>query len=154
MSLDDFLRTGVSVPIGSYRFDAERIKSFARRFDPQSFHLDEEAARASLFGGLCASGWHTASAWMKCNVASRMDDMPWAGPGPRPEYGPSPGFRNLKWPKPVYADQTVSYFRTVLGHRALSSRRGWRMVSTRGEGLNESGDLVISFESAVLLKVA
>ena len=68
---------------------------------------------------LCASGWHTAATWMKCNLAAAMDvhAQRWAGPGPRPEFGPSPGFSNLKWLKPVYAGETVTFTRTCFSHR-------------------------------------
>jgi acyl dehydratase len=153
MSLDDFLRIGVTVPLGSHLFEPEAIKAFARKYDPHPFHVDEEAAKRSVFGGLCASGWHTAAVWMKCNLEAGMDGAGWDGPGPRPEFGPSPGFKNLKWLKPVYAGETVSYTRTVLGHRAMTSRPGWRLLSMRGEGFDSGGDKVIEFESAVLVKV-
>ena len=153
MSLDEFLRLGVAVPIGSHLFDAVSIKAFARRYDPQPFHLDEEAAARSVFGRLCASGWHTAAVWMKCNVEAGRGAA-WSGPGPAPEFGPSPGFSNLEWPKPVYAGETVRYSRTALAHRPLSSRPGWRLLSMRAEGIDSAGDRVIGFESAVLVKVS
>ena len=107
MTLDDYLQTGTAVPIGSFTFTADAIKAFARKYDPQRFHMDEVEAEHSVFGALCASGWHTAAGWMKCNVANPLG--PWAGPGPAPEMGPSPGFTNLKWLKPVYAGETISY---------------------------------------------
>src|SRR5258708_3999226 len=98
MTLDEFFRIGVTVTLRSHTFEAEAIKAFARKYDPQVFHVDEEAAKKSVFGGLCASGWHTAATWMKLSVQARMD-AGWTGPGPVPEFGPSPGFKNLKWPK-------------------------------------------------------
>lgn len=153
MTLDDYLRIGVTVPIGSYCFTPEAIVAFARKYDPQPFHLSEETARGSVFGRLCASGWHTAAAWMKCNLAHRDDPDLWAGDGPAPEFGPSPGFRNLKWLKPVYAGETVSFTRTALHHRALVSRPGWRVLALSGDGADSTGDRVIEFESAVLIKV-
>ncbi|MCK1977932.1 hypothetical protein LNK15_12930, partial [Jeotgalicoccus huakuii] len=61
---------GQAVIIGSYTFTAEEIIDFARKYDPQPFHLDSEAAKKSVFGGLCASGWHTTAVFMKLNVAS------------------------------------------------------------------------------------
>ena len=152
MTLDDFFRIGVTVPLGTYTFTPEAIAAFAREFDPQPFHLSEETARGSVFGRLCASGWHTAAAWMKCNLSARSDAARWDGPGLEPEFGPSPGFRNLKWLKPVYAGETVSFTRTALDHRALASRPGWRMLTMRGEGFDSTGDKVIEFDSAVLVK--
>lgn len=155
MTLGEFLGMGVTVHLGSHLFEAGEIKAFAAKYDPQPFHMDEEAARKSVFGGLCASGWHTAAVWMKCNVAAlRARGAAWKGPEPRPEFGPSPGFRNLKWPKPVFAGETVAFTRTGLAHRALASRPGWLIVTTRAEGLDTSGDKVLEFESAVLVKVA
>ena len=109
MTLDEYLRHRHDDGAGQLPFDAEAIKAFARKYDPQPFHVDEEAARESVFGRLCASGWHTAAMWMKLNLAHRGPD--WDGPGPAPEFGPSPGFKNLKWLKPVYAGETVTFTR-------------------------------------------
>ncbi|TIP09666.1 MaoC family dehydratase [Mesorhizobium sp.] len=155
MSLDEFFCIDVTVTLGSHTFESEAIKAFARKYDPQIFHLDEEAAKKSVFGGLCASGWHTAATWMKLNLETRMETEGgrWTGPGPSPEFGPSPGFRNLKWPKPVYAGETVTFTRTALAHRPISSRPGWRLLTLRSEAFDSSGDKVIEFESAVLVKV-
>lgn len=156
MTLDEYFGIGRTVTLGTYHFDAERIKAFARKYDPQPFHTDEEAAKNSVFGGLCASGWHTAAAWMKANLAYGPADEahPWQGPGEEPEFGPSPGFDNLKWLKPVYAGETVTFTRTALHHRALATRPGWRMLALRSEGFDSTGDKVIEFDSAVLVKTA
>jgi acyl dehydratase len=151
MTLDDYLGVGRTVTLGSHRFEPEEIKAFARKFDPQPFHMDEKSAQNSVFGRLCASGWHTASMWMRYNVEKRAEPA-WSGPGPEPQFGPSPGFRNLKWLKPVYAGETVTFKRTVLGHRPLASRPGWRLMSVRAEAFDSTGDKVIEFESAVLVK--
>jgi acyl dehydratase len=156
MTLDDYLGVGRTITLGSHRFEADEIKAFARKFDPQPFHMDEKSAEKSVFGKLCASGWHTASMWMRYNVNWRGDGMErtWNGPGPAPEFGPSPGFRNLKWLKPVYAGETITFKRTVLAHRPLASRPGWRLMSVRAEAFDSTGDKVIEFESAVLVKAA
>lgn len=153
-SLDAYLRIGETVTLGSHTFTAEEIKAFAAKYDPQPFHLDEETARASVFGGLCASGWHTAAMWMRCNLLSREDagESRWTGPGAEPEFGPSPGFTNLRWLKPVHAGTTVTYTRRATGHRALASRPGWRIVTIEAAGFDQTGDTVISFENAVLVK--
>jgi len=154
MTLDDYLGIGVTVTLGSYTFTPEAIVAFARKYDPQPFHLSEEAAHGTVFGRLCASGWHTASVWMKLNLAAHDDARPWTGPGPKPEFGPSPGFSDLKWLKPVYAGETVTYTRTALSHRPLGTRPGWRLLSLRSEGFDSTGDKVIAFDSAVLVKAA
>lgn len=154
MTLDQYLSLGETIPLGTHRFDVGSIKEFAAKWDPQPFHLDEELARHSVFGALCASGWHTASVWMKLNLAQqdKATAQAWDGPGPRPEFGPSPGFQNLRWPKPVFAGETVSYSRKVTAHRRMASRPGWRIVTTLAEAYDSTGDKVLEFESAVLLR--
>ena len=154
MTLDEYFAIGETVTLGSHTFEAGEIKAFARKYDPQRFHVDEKGAENSIFGRLCASGWHTAATWMKYNLARRedFDGRPWDGPGPRPEFGPSPGFENLKWLKPVYAGETVTFTRRALAHRALASRPGWRLLTLACEAFDSAGDKVLEFESAVLVK--
>jgi acyl dehydratase len=152
MTLDDYLRMGETVAIGSHRFEPDAMKAFARRYDPQPFHVSEELAARSIFGRLCASGWQTAAAWMKCNVATPVSTGDWTGPGPAPENGPSPGFRNLVWPKPVFAGETVSYTRRLISRRAQPTRPGWQLLTLRGEGFDSPGDMVFGFDGAVLIR--
>ena len=154
MTLDEYLRVGETVVLGSHTFGAGEIKEFATKYDPQLFHVDEEAARGSVFGRLCASGWHTASMWMRYNLKAREDnaERPWDGPGPRPEFGPSPGFRNLKWLKPVYVGDTITFTRRALAHRGLATRPGWRILSIHCAAHDAAGTPVLEFESSVLVK--
>lgn len=151
-TLEQLYAAGRKVAIGSLTFAAEDIIRFARDFDPQPFHLDEEEARHSLFGGLCASGWHTSAGWMKCFVRFWKDEARrLAAEGLRaPRLGPSPGFRDLKWLNPVYAGDTVTYAVTLLEARALASRPGWRINTLLCEGENQHGEAVIRFESKVI----
>jgi acyl dehydratase len=154
MSLDQFFRIGQTITLGAHTFEAGEIKAFAAKYDPQRFHMDEHDAERSVFGRLCASGWHTAATWMKYNLKRREDvaEEPWDGIGPRPEFGPSPGFRNLRWLKPVYAGETVTFTRRALSHRPVSSRPGWRLLTIACEAFDSTGDKVLEFESAVLVK--
>lgn len=154
MTLDAYFRIGETITLGSHTFEADEIKAFAAKYDPQRFHMDEEEARDSVFGKLCASGWHTAATWMKYNLKRREDagEQPWEGPGEAPQFGPSPGFQNLKWLKPVYAGETVTFTRRALAHRALASRPGWRLLTIACEAFDSAGDKVLEFESAVLVK--
>src|SRR5215467_10857760 len=87
--------------IGSHTFTADEIKTFAAQYDPQPFHVDEAAAARSHFGALCASGWHTVGTWMRLRVQHlQREDAERAARGePIAKLGPSPGFRELKWPK-------------------------------------------------------
>ncbi len=154
MTLDAYFRIGETITLGSHTFEADEIKAFAAKYDPQRFHMDEEEAGDSVFGKLCASGWHTAATWMKYNLKRREDagEQPWEGPGEAPQFGPSPGFQNLKWLKPVYAGETVTFTRRALAHRALASRPGWRLLTIACEAFDSTGDKVLEFESAVLVK--
>lgn len=141
--------------LGTHRFTAEEIIAFARKFDPQPFHIDAEAATGSMFGGLCASGWHTTAVWMKKNVEFRdrwHDELKANGKSP-PEMGPSPGFRNLRWHKPVYAGDTIQFFNTWLSARRRERKPEWGIVESHSEGFNQNGEKVISFDSAVLVRI-
>lgn len=154
MTLDGYFRLGETVTLGSHTFEADEIKAFAAKFDPQRFHMDEHEAEESIFGKLCASGWHTAATWMKYNLQTREDTLEngWEDQATRPEFGPSPGFTNLKWLKPVYVGETVTFTRRAVSHRALSTRPGWRLLTIICEAFDSTGDKVIEFESSVLVK--
>ena len=140
------IEIGARGELGSYAFTAERIRTFARQFDPQPFHLDEEAGRRSLFGGLAASGWHTAAAWMKTSIEYQR-----AGKGELVVGGASPGFKNLKWPKPVLAGDTVTYFTEVLSKRLSASRPQWGLVFVLNTGVNQRGELVLTFDGSAFV---
>lgn len=133
--------------LGSFTFTPEGIKAFAAKFDPQPFHLDEEAGRRSLFGGLAASGWHVASVCMRLLVLERQQEA--AAEAARGEtvavWGPSPGFRDLRWIKPVLAGDTISYANEIASLRASDSRPEWGIVQGRNTGTNQRGELVFSF---------
>ncbi len=140
--------------LGTYTFTAEAIKSFAARFDPQSFHVDEAAAAKSHFGALCASGWQTASVWMRLMIEhQRRDDEARVRRGEAiARLGPSPGFRDLKWLKPVYVADTISYSTEVIDKRPSGSRPQWGLVTLRNTGSNQRGELVISFVSVAFVE--
>lgn len=141
------IRVGERHVLGAHTFRSHEIKTFAVRFDPQPFHLDEEAASRSHFGGLCASGWHTVAIWMRFRIeAFRREDDERRGRGePIAKLGPSPGFRELKWLKPVFAGDTITYASEVIEARPLKSRAGWGFVAALNTGTNQHGELVFSF---------
>ena len=151
MKFFEDIETGVEEPVGSYTFTTQEIKAFAAKFDPQPFHMDEEAARRSHFGRLCASGWHTAAVWMKLMIAYRASQIEEAMNGERGHLGPSPGFEDLRWIKPVYAGDTISYTSMIEDKRLLATRPGWGMVSHVNWGVNQNGEKVFSFRSRVLV---
>jgi acyl dehydratase len=139
---------------GSYHFDRDEVIRFARAYDPQPFHIDDEAGRASIFGRLAASGWHTAAGMMKCWSAysfGRRAERAKQGLA-LPEIGPSPGFEALEWPRPVYPGDTVSYSGEVISKRLLASRPRWGLVTSRIDGVNQDGVKVLSFVSKLLVE--
>jgi acyl dehydratase len=150
---DDF-SVGERHDLGRHTFSAAEIKAFATRFDPQPFHLDEAAAARSHFGALCASGWHTAAVWMRLMVEhQRREDAARRERGePVAELGPSPGFRELKWLKPVYVGDTISYVTEIVETRPSNSRPGWGLITLRNTGMNQRGEPVISFVSVAFVE--
>ena len=141
------IEVGLRREFGSFTFTAESIKQFAVQFDPQPFHLDEEAGRQSLFGGLAASGWHITAVGMKLLVADgqRQTAAQIAAGEPVATWGPSPGFRELRWLRPVLAGDTISYVNQVETVRATATRPGWGIVQARNTATNQRGEVVCSF---------
>jgi acyl dehydratase len=154
MKLFNDTKLGDRRDYGKCTFTAEDIKRFAVSFDPQPFHLDEDAARKSHFGGLCASGWHTTAACMRLIVdyhkrlAAEM-----IARGERPaKIGPSPGFKNLKWLKPIYAGDTVAFASEVIEMRPSASRPQWGVIRMRTVGTNQKGERVYEIEHAAFIE--
>ena len=116
----------------------EEIVQFARDFDPQPFHLDEEAGKASLFGGLAASGWHTAGIVMRMMCDVFILDSSSLG---------SPGLDSLKWHKPVLVGDALRARMTVLDSRPMKSKPHVGLVQTRWEALNQRDEIVMTIES-------
>lgn len=130
--LEDFA-PGQKQLTGSVRVDAEAIKAYARQFDPQPFHLDEEAGRGSLFDGLSASGWHTAALTMRLLVDS--DFKPAGGIiGTRTD--------ELRWPRPVRPGDELHVEAEILEVRASRSRPGEGYVKCRTTTVNQHGEPV------------
>jgi acyl dehydratase len=152
MRLAELSPPGIKITLATLHFGAEDIIRFAQKFDPQPFHTDAEAAKDFVFGGLCASGWHTSAGWMKCFLrywAQESRRLTAEGLEP-PKLGPSPGFKNLQWLKPVFAGDSVTYSVTLLATRPLTSRKGIILNTTLNEGSNQHGETVIRFEGSVL----
>ena len=130
--LEDFAPGQKHVSAG-LRVDAEAIKAFAAQFDPQPFHTDEDAARGSFFGGLAASGWHTAALTMKLLVQSGF--QPAGGIiGSRAD--------ELAWPRPVRPGDELHIEAEVLEVRPSKSRPGQGFVKCRTTTLNQKGEPV------------
>ena len=133
--LDDFT-VGQTFVSGRLRIDEEQIKRFASEFDPQPFHLDDEAARDTMFRGLAASGWHTAALTMRLLVEGEL----------KPAGGiVGAGIDELRWPHPVRPGDELRVESEVLEVRPSKSRPGQGMIKVRSTTLNESGEAVQIF---------
>ena len=128
---------GDVMEMGSHTFTEAEIIAFARQFDPQPFHIDPEAARASYFKGLIASGWHT------CSIAMRLMVDKYVG---RSASLGSPGLDNIRWLAPVRAGDTIRYRRTITAARPSESKPGVGLVHSRWEAVNQRGELVMTME--------
>jgi acyl dehydratase len=143
---------GETYSLGSHTFTREDVLDFARRYDPQPFHLDEAAASRSLFGRLSASGWHTTAIWIRQFVRFRQEierDMRARGLRPA-EYGPSPGFRNVRWLKPVYPGDTIEYRGRVDAKLDWRSRPDRGLIETENQGRNQHGEIVFAIRGRIL----
>jgi acyl dehydratase len=138
--LDD-LRVGQRFHSGAYRIDGAEIKAFARHYDPQPFHLDETAAKSSLFGGLVASGWYTASITMRLLVES---GLPLAG-------GLIGAGGELTWPRPARPGDTLHVESEVLEITPSRSRPDRGMAKVRSRTLNHSGEIVQDLTANLLV---
>jgi acyl dehydratase len=138
------IEVGARRELGRYTFTEDEIIRFAKKYDPQTFHIDPEAAKHSAFGGLIASGWHTVAVWMKLAIAGREQEKEGGRAGPL-RAGVSPGFEDLRWIKPVRPGMMLTYSSEVIEKVELRSRPEWGLVKSRNEARDESGTLVMSF---------
>ncbi|GAB3670212.1 MaoC family dehydratase [Salinisphaera aquimarina] len=130
------------VVLGPVTLSAEEVVDFARRYDPQRFHLSDEGARDTYFGKLAASGWHTASLTMKMMMTGR--EAPLASLG-------SPGFDNLRWLRPVYPGDTLSARVTVTEKRLSKSRPEMGLVHFLVETLNQDEVVVMRLDTVSMV---
>jgi acyl dehydratase len=130
---EDYTAGEVFRPSGRVRVDKEEIIAFARKYDPQPFHLDEEAARDSIFGQLVASGWHTAA--MTMSLVARSEFKPAGGTI-------GLGFDGLRWSLPVLPGDELRIETEVLEVRTSKSRPDRGLMKMRTQTLNQHGQVV------------
>jgi len=128
---------------GSIAVERAQMIDFARRFDPQTFHIDPEAAKQSIFGGLIASGWHTASLMMRLFVDHYLSSVGSLG---------SPGVDELRWLRPVFPGDTLSMRVTVLEANLSRSKPDRGIVRSYIEVLNQSREVVMTMKAVNLLR--
>ena len=130
--LEDFA-VGQAFGSGQLRIEKQRIETFAAECDPQPFHLDEQAERNTLFGGLEASGWHTAAVSMRLLAESEL----------KPAGGIiDAGFDELRWPRPIRPDDELRVESEVLEVRSSQSRPNEGLLKRRMTTLNQNGEAV------------
>ena len=133
---EDFAAGGV-LEFGAMPVTRDAVLEFAARFDPQPFHLDDGAAKKSLFGQLSASGWHTCAMTMRMMCDNYLLESSSLG---------SPGIDNLRWQKPVYPGDTLSVRLTVVESRPMASRANVGLVSSKWEVMNQQRDVVLTMQ--------
>lgn len=131
---EDF-KIGERKNIGSVVVDKDEVIEFATRYDPQPFHVDEAAAKQSIYGGLIASGWHTCAMVMRLMCDSYLLQSASLG---------SPGLENVRWLRPVRPGDTLTAYRTIEEARVSSSRPDRGIVKTLWEVENQKGELVLT----------
>src|SRR5579872_4444828 len=145
------LKVGTEAFLGERIFTRESIIAFAILYDPQPFHLSDEAGRGSIYGSLIASGWHTASVCMRFIVERRERERAEATQRGEalPKIGVSPGVRDLRWPVAVRPGDCIAY-RNRVESLSETKRPQWGLVAARSWGVNQDGVEVFSMIGGVL----
>lgn len=134
---EDFVE-GATMQFGQKTVTAEEIIEFASEFDPQPMHVDEAAGKASILGGLSASGWHTCSMFMRLLCDGLLLQSTSQG---------APGIDHVKWKKPVLAGDTLTARSTVLSKRVSAKRPNLGFVTMRAEMTNQRGEAVFELQN-------
>lgn len=137
------LRVGEVINLGHTTVSKEMIFTFAREFDPLPFHIDEEAARKSLLGGLASSGWQTGALSLLMLVDSFLGTIASAG---------GLGFQDLKWKNPVMAGDTIGGTATIAGLRRSGSHPQWGIVTLDFDIRNQSDKPVMTMQLSNLVE--
>ena len=131
------LPVGRVLALGSVTVEREEVLAFDRQYDPQPFHLDDEAAARSMFGRLSASGWHTCSMAMGLMVRNFLHESSSLG---------SPGLEQIKWLKPVYPGDTLTLRQTITEARPMASRPEVGLIRSLWEMFNQDGEQVLRMD--------
>ncbi|RMB12330.1 MaoC family dehydratase [Eilatimonas milleporae] len=137
------IEIGVEETYGNYAVTREEVIDFAGKYDPQPFHLNDDIAKQSVFGALCASGWHTCAMAMRIMV-DRMMAEGFAGMG-------SPGVDNIRWKKPVFPGDTLSVRMRTTEKRPSASRPNIGLIKGAYEVLNQKDEVVMTMETNAMV---
>ena len=143
MKFYEDIQVGDRREFGKYEVTRDEVTDFARKYDPQPFHLDDDAAAATHFGRLSASGWHTCSMTMAMMVENMKTEKS-AGLG-------SPGVDELRWKKPVYPGDTLRCETEIIEKRRSASRPEMGIFKSRIRTFNQDGDMVLEMVSNALI---
>ncbi len=138
------LKVGAETDFGTYDVTREEVLEFATKYDPQPFHLSDEAAAKTHFGRIAASGWHTAAMTMAV-IARHVVKHEQAGLG-------SPGIDELRWKKPVYPGDSLHVRGEILEKTPSRSKPAIGSFRTRTTVSNQAGEIVMTFVSIVLIR--
>jgi acyl dehydratase len=141
MKYFDDVQVGDVMRFGRYEVTREEIVEYARQFDPQPFHLDEAAAKASMFGGLIASGWHTGAMFIRMGVEHMTPVHATSG---------AMGFDDLKWVRPVRPGDVLSVESEIREKIESRSRSDRGTVRIESRIMNQQGEVVMSLVSLVI----
>lgn len=136
-AFEDF-EEGATLVLGTKDVSAAEIVEFASEFDPQPMHIDEDAGKASILGGLAASGWHTCSMFMRLLCEGLLLNSTSQG---------APGLDYVKWKKPVIAGDTLTASVTALSKRVSAKRPNVGLVTMRAEMINQRGEQVFELQN-------
>ena len=144
MKFYEDIEVGTTNAFGRYEVTREEVMEFASRYDPQPFHLDDDAAAQTHFGRLSASGWHTCSMTMAMMVENMKDEKS-AGLG-------SPGVDSLRWKKPVYPGDTLRCETEIIEKRRSASRPEMGIFKSRIRTFNQDDEMVLEMVSNGLIR--
>lgn len=139
---EDF-KLNSAMTYGAYRVTADEIRTFASEYDPQPMHLDEKAAQKSLLGGLAASGWHTCSIMMRMIIDGFLHEAASMGSG---------GIDELRWVKPVHAEDVLHMRHVITGVRASQSKPDRGFVNFHFQLMNQKDELVMEQRNGIIFE--
>lgn len=148
------IEIGTRTRLGAHSFTEDEIVAFARAFDPQPFHLDAAAGARTHFGGLVASGWHVVaiSARLRAQAWAREHEILRREGRSVPRLGPSPGFKDLRWLRPVRPGDTLAFLSEVTAKKPSASRPEWGLVFTLETATDPAGTRVLEFTNSLFVE--
>ena len=137
------LNIGKKILIGPISVSEKEIIEFAKKFDPQPFHIDVEKAKESLFGNLCASGWHTCSLYMRMLYDGLLINLASLG---------SPGMNEIRWIKPLFPNETINGVLTIISKTPSKSKPSIGTMVIDSKVFNSKKELIMTMQSISIVK--